>query len=108
MVGYVKENDYFLPVLENGEKLSEIKSKTMSGKAPLILDFTEEIYLEKISEELDALPDNIRKLIAEIHWNPSDDNKTKIVLYMNDACTVDATIRNFAEIIKAYPSRVSQ
>ena len=108
MVGYVKENDYFLPVLENGEKLSEIKSKTMSGKAPLILDFTEEIYLEKISEELNELPDNIRKLISEIHWNPSDDNKNKILLYMNDGYTVDGTIRNFAEKMKVYPSIVSQ
>lgn len=108
MVGYVKQDDYFLPVLENGEKISELKSKMMTGKAPLMLDFTEEIYLEKISEELNELPQNIRKLISEIHWNPRDDNKNKILLYMNDGFTVDGTIRDFSEKMKVYPSIVSQ
>src|SRR5699024_8942539 len=100
LVGYVKHDGYFLPVLENGEKISELKSKTMSGNAPLMLDFTENVYLEKISKELKDLPGSIRELISEIHWNPEDDNKNKIILYMNDGFMVDGTIRNFSEKMK--------
>ena len=108
LVGYVKQDEYYLPVLENGEKISEIKSKTMQGNAPLILDFTEGAYLEKMSEELNKLPRSIRNLISEIHWTPKGENKNKILLYMNDGFMVDGTIRNFSEKMKVYPSIVSQ
>src|SRR5699024_9223342 len=43
------------------------------------------------------LPDAIRGLISEIYWNPTDGNKNKIMLYMNDGFVVDGVIRRFAD-----------
>lgn len=108
VVGYVEEDEYFFPVLENGEKLTELKEASMSGDAPLMLDFDEDEYLTKMTEELKELPQDIRKLISEIHWKPEDDNENKILLYMNDGFLVDGSIHEFSEKMQVYPSIVAQ
>lgn len=108
LIGYAEQDDYFVPVLENGEKLTAWKEDSASGDAPLLLDFNEDEYLTKMTEELKSLPGNIRELISEIHWEPEDDHKNKIRLYMNDGFQVEGSIREFSEKMKVYPSIVAQ
>lgn len=107
-VGYVKRDGFYYPILGNGKVLTKLKRKSTNGDAPLLIDFNDESKLNKMTDELKKLPQNIRSLISEIHWKPKEDNKNKIVLYMSDGYMVDGTIRNFAKNMKVYPSIVAQ
>lgn len=105
-VGYIKKGGEFHPVLGDGTTLPSLKDTL--GDAPIILDFKEDEYLNRMTAELQKLPLNILNLISEIHWAPIDENKNKIILYMSDGFVVDGSIRNFAEKMQIYPSIVSQ
>jgi len=107
IIGFTKGNDGFHPILANGKIVEETKEIDRS-EAPVLNNFTEQEYLERMAEELNATPDFIFNLISEISWEPSDKNKYKIIMYMNDGFTVHATIRNFSSKMEAYPSIVSQ
>ncbi|MEW9676560.1 cell division protein FtsQ/DivIB [Lentibacillus sp. L22] len=107
-VGYVKQDDAYYPILNNGQVLKSSKQKTINGDAPLLMDFSNESILHKMTDQLHSLPKSILNQISEIHWRPTNDNKYKILLYMNDGYLVDGTIREFAEKMKVYPSIVSQ
>ncbi|TFJ94563.1 cell division protein FtsQ/DivIB [Lentibacillus salicampi] len=107
-VGYTQKNENYYPILGNGKVPENMKQQTVSGDAPLLIGFSDEAYLKEMTEELKNLPESILELISEIHWQPSDENKRKIVLYMNDGYIVDGTIRNFAANMSVYPSIVSQ
>ncbi|ASK63581.1 cell division protein FtsQ [Virgibacillus phasianinus] len=107
-VGYLKKDGFFYPILGNGKVLTKLKRETSNGSAPLLIGFNDESMLNKMTEQLKKLPQNIRNLISEIHWKPKDDNKKKIVLFMSDGYVVDGTIRNFAKNMKVYPSIVAQ
>ncbi|MGM8364219.1 cell division protein FtsQ/DivIB [Virgibacillus sp. W0181] len=106
-IGYIKEKGLYHPVLENGEALKST-SKSVIGDAPLLSDFNDKKFLLQLAKELNQLPDSIIRLISEISWQPTEKNKNKIILYMNDGYTVDGTIRDFANKMKAYPSIVAQ
>ncbi len=106
LVGYLKEGDEIHSVLGTGITLSgHIESL---AEAPLMIGFTEESYLESMTAELEKLPKSILNLISEIYWKPTEENKNKIVLYMNDGYVVHGTIRNFSNKMQVYPSIVSQ
>lgn len=106
-IGYIKQNEKYYPILENGEIVQSINQSTI-GDAPLLSNFTNEKYLSNMSKELHQLPDSIVDLISEISWQPTEKNKNKIILYMNDGYLVDGTIKEFSEKMKAYPSIVAQ
>jgi len=106
-VGYIKKEGFFYPVMGNGKTLTA-EQKTMHGDAPLIMDFTDDSYLQRMTKELEKLPEGIFNLISEVHWKPTEENKNKILLYMNDGFIVDGTIREFADKMQVYPSIVSQ
>lgn len=108
LVGYIKKESSFFPILGNGKTLDTLGKRNFNGDAPLLLDFTEEDYLHSMTGELKKLPDSIINLISEVHWKPTDENKYKILLYMNDGFVVSGTIKDFAEKIEVYPSIVSQ
>lgn len=107
-VGYIKQDGFYYSILGNGKVLTKLKKEKTTGDAPLLLDFNDESKVNKMTNELKQLPQNIRSLISEIHWKPKEDNKNKIVLYMSDGYLVDGTIRNFADKMKLYPSIVAQ
>jgi len=104
-VGYVKnDHEYFL-LLDNGQLIN--KDDIQISQAPLIVDFKEDMY-SSLAEQLSQLPKSILQLISEIHWQRDAEIDNKIFLYMNDGFTVNASLRSFAEQMKAYPSIVSQ
>ncbi|WP_090238303.1 cell division protein FtsQ/DivIB [Lentibacillus halodurans] len=107
-VGYVHDDEHHYPVLGNGKVLDELEQTNVNGNGPLLLGFSDEDFLQQMAGELANLSESILQLISEIHWQPSDDNQYKIILYMNDGYMVDSTIRNFADNMSVYPSIVSQ
>lgn len=107
IVGFIVEEEIPFPVLSNGNVIKMDTSLSL-GDAPLLSEFTDEQYLQRMANELIELPEDVLHLISEIIWEPTEKNKYKIVLYMNDGYTVNATIRNFASKMEVYPSIVSQ
>ncbi|ALX47388.1 cell division protein FtsQ/DivIB [Lentibacillus amyloliquefaciens] len=107
-VGYMKQDEHYFPVLGDGNVLENLQQSSVDGNAPLLLGFSDEKYLNQLTGELKKLPESVLQLISEIHWNPSDENQHKILLYMNDGYMVDGTIRDLAEKMRVYPSIVSQ
>lgn len=108
LVGFIQEKDYYLPVIEKGEIIKERKLKSIRGEAPLLVNFSEDKYLKNIATELQALKPSILSMISELYWQPSKENKNKILLYMNDGYVVSSTIRGFSQKMAVYPSIVSQ
>ncbi len=107
VAGFIKEEETFLPILANGEIISE-KTEIDVSEAPLLKNFSKEDLLERMAYELGETPSGVFDLISEISWEPSKQNKYKITLFMNDGFIVQTTIRNFSNRIKDYPSIVSQ
>lgn len=107
-VGYIKQDSTYFPLLENGNRLESSPLKLLRGDAPLITNFTKQTYLQELTKELQLLPDTVVAIISEIQWKPTEGNPYKILIYMNDGYEVDASIRNFAKSMRAYPSIVSQ
>lgn len=107
-IGYIKKKKSFYPILSDGTVIMEKENTHIRGDAPLLINFKEKKYLEEMTQELSQLPVAIAHLISEVHWKPSEKNKNKIILYMNDGYTVSATIRDFSKRMELYPSIVSQ
>lgn len=107
VVGFVKSDSEFNPVLENGMIVTASNLKNQ-GDGPLLNNFDDEQYLVRMAAELSKIPEDIYNLISEVSWEPTEKNKYKILLYMNDGFIVDATIRNFSTKMSAYPSIISQ
>ncbi len=108
IIGFIEDHAKFYPVLENGETLETAAYSHLNGNAPLLIGFTDKEYLSKIASELNRLPGGILDLISEVYWEPEEDNKNNIFLYMNDGFIVQGKIRDFADGMTAYPSVVSQ
>lgn len=107
IIGYMKEEGTYFPILQNGMMVKKERISNQ-GDGPLLNDFEEDAYLKRMASELNEVPEDVFNLISEITWVPTEKNKYKIVLYMNDGFIVEATIRNFARKMKTYPSIVSQ
>ncbi|WP_407268065.1 cell division protein FtsQ/DivIB [Radiobacillus sp. PE A8.2] len=107
-IGYILQEDRYIPVLENGDLLTANSLSNLNGDAPLLKGFSNSTYLQEMAVEIKKLPDSIVQLISEISWQPKDGNPYKIIVYMNDGYEVEGSIRNFSNTMKAYPSVVSQ
>lgn len=107
IIGYKREKEHFYPIVTDGVIVKNV-DVTLPRSAPLFENFTDEQYLLRFAEELKGVPNHILNLISEVHWKPTDKNKYKVVLYMNDGFIVHATIRDFASKMNAYPSIIAQ
>jgi cell division protein FtsQ len=106
-VAYVKKDDLFYPVLENGFILSNGQSN-LPINAPVLVEFEEGPVLNEMVNELKNLPEEILNSISEIHYKPNKTDKYHITSYMNDGFVVSATIRSYSEKMSHYPSIISQ
>jgi cell division protein FtsQ len=107
IIGYMEEDAIYHPILQNGTIITN-ETITNKGDGPLLHNFKKDAYLERMAAELNGIPEDIFNLISEITWEPTKKNKYKIIMYMNDGFIVDATIRNLATKMKAYPSIIAQ
>ncbi|TCT26867.1 cell division protein FtsQ [Melghiribacillus thermohalophilus] len=103
-VGYVKDEYEYYPILENGQVLTDQKIQKPGSDAPVFIGWDNPVYLTEITGELKKIPIEISALISEIHWIPEDGNPYKVRLYMVNGNEVIASIRNFSEKMKVYPS----
>src|SRR5699024_857653 len=64
LVGFLKKDENYIPVIEDGDIIKDRQTKKINGEAPLLFNFTEEEYLEKMAMELQQLPASISNLIS--------------------------------------------
>ncbi|TFB23295.1 FtsQ-type POTRA domain-containing protein [Filobacillus milosensis] len=107
-VGYVKSSNQFYPILENGKILKEIQLETPRGDAPILYGFSNEEQLSRLTNHLSKLDESIVQLISEIYWEPDDMNQDQLRMFTTDGQEVIASIHNFSEKMKVYPSISSQ
>ena len=103
----VSESD-FLPILSNGKVMETVGEGRVPIHAPLIIGFSEGEELDSVISALEKLPEDINNAISEIHYDPSDTDKYRVKLFMNDGFEVSANSRTLADKLVHYPSIVSQ
>ncbi|SFL99964.1 cell division protein FtsQ [Gracilibacillus orientalis] len=107
-VAYVEVDGKIQPLLENGKLLDKVNSSDIHGDVPILKGFSDNNYLQELSEELANLSPYVFALISEVKWIPSDSNPYKVNLYMTDGQEVESSIRNLSSNLDSYPSIVSQ
>lgn len=107
-VAYIREGDYYYPILEDGTMLKDQQLDQPLGDAPLLHDFERPEMLTLLTEQLKKLPESINQLLSEIYWIPNEINNYKILVYTADGHEVLPPIRDFSTKIKLYPSIASQ
>src|SRR5699024_9745670 len=95
LIGYIRQDYFYQSILGNGDILPEVE--IIDGNAPILIGFTEEEYIKRLANEFHNLPASILQLISEVYWQPTEENKNKILIYMSDGHVVNGTIRDFAE-----------
>ncbi|SEP55250.1 cell division protein FtsQ/DivIB [Piscibacillus halophilus] len=107
-VGYVKSSNLFKPILENGKVLDDTELKVPKGDAPVLYGFSEQEPLTRLTQQLAELDSAVVQLISEIYWEPEDTNKDQIRMFTTDGHEVIASIHNFKDKMKLYPSIAQQ
>ncbi len=107
-LAYMVSGSDFLPILSNGKVMTTIGDGSVPIHAPLIIGFSEGKELDSVISALEVLPEEINNAISEIHYDPSDTDKYRVKLFMNDGFEVSAISRTLAEKLVHYPSIVSQ
>ena len=106
-VAYLKQDDVFFPILENGEIIEMLPEDHHPVNAP-ILENVDEEKLDELASELYELPQSMIQRISEITFTSSDTISYDLTVYMNDGYEVRTCVTNFAENMKKYPAIVSE
>lgn len=101
IVGLVKKKDDYVPILENGKQLDSY-SGTSTDDGPILDGFKKEKQ-EKIIQALAKMPANVRSMISEIKYDPSDSSQNQIKLYTSDNLQILGNIKTIASKMKYYP-----
>lgn len=107
-MAYLKQNQYYLPVMENGKILRNKQTEIIPMNSPILFEFKEGAALTEMIDGLEHLPKEIVNSISEIHYTPTKSDPYHISLFMNDGFEVSATLRSFAQKMVHYPSIISQ
>ncbi|WP_102347024.1 cell division protein FtsQ/DivIB [Bacillus sp. Marseille-P3661] len=107
-VAYLIEGTSYYPIIETGKILDKGELEDIPADAPLLMNWTQSEELQEMAAQLRLVPESILNRISEIHLKPEKFDPLHIVLFMNDGQEVSATIRDFSEKIKNYPSIVEQ
>ncbi|MFC4387315.1 cell division protein FtsQ/DivIB [Gracilibacillus marinus] len=107
-VGNMQTENGLVPLLENGNSLTEFSNNSIVRSVPLLVNFDNYPNIERLAKELNKLPRYIHALISEIQWAPTDTNQQKLILFMTDGYQVEITARSFADLLTSYPSIVNQ
>lgn len=107
-MAYIMDKGQFIPVLENGKRLEDQKTKKTFENVPILIDFTNVDITQSLIKQLENIDEEVRNSISEIHYTPKKKDKYHITLYMNDGYEVSATIKTLSKNIVYYPDIVNQ
>lgn len=104
---YMKKDNAFFPILENGARLSALDDGQVPVNAPILVDWPEGEKLAAMAGQLKDLPESLVHRISEIYYTPIDHFPNAITVYMNDGFEVRASIDDFAQKMKKYPEIIA-
>ncbi|WP_258087962.1 cell division protein FtsQ/DivIB [Weissella fangxianensis] len=107
-VGYVKADNKYYPILENGSMLDHGLSNQKVGGLPIYDGFTSDKQLRKTLSEFGKLSDPLRHAVSEIVWSPNSQNNQRLLIYMNDGNQVLIRADEMSKKLKYYPGMVAQ
>ncbi|WP_227395603.1 cell division protein FtsQ/DivIB [Jeotgalibacillus aurantiacus] len=107
-MAYLRQEQEYTPVYENGFLGTKGPSEVIRGSAPLLVGFSDRELVQKLAGSLSELPDEVLNSISEIHHSPTDVDNERIQVFMNDGFEVSAVIPTFADKMVHYGSIVSQ
>ncbi|AZU61434.1 cell division protein FtsQ/DivIB [Neobacillus mesonae] len=107
-IAYLKKEQDYIPVMDNGKLLNNKKSQIIPVNSPILFEFKEGPALIELIKSLETLPAEIINSISEIHYTPTKTDPYHISLFMNDGFEVSATLRSFSQKMIHYPSIISQ
>lgn len=107
-VGYVKADNKYYPILENGSMLNRGLSNQQVGGLPIYDGFTSDKQLRKTLSEFGKLSDPLRHAVSEIVWSPNSQNNQRLLIYMNDGNQVLISADEMSKKMKYYPGMVAQ
>ena len=103
-VGYVKSNDHYYPILANGKMFKDGEVNQPIGGLPLYDNFKSDSDLKPVLAQFGKLPLALRRSVSEIVWSPTDQNKQRLELFMNDGNEVLISADELASKLKYYPA----
>lgn len=106
-VAYLKENNTYYPILENGKILNQLQQEETPVNAPILVSVDKE-KLEDIASELKQLPQSLIQRISEITFTSSETISYDLTVFMNDGFEVRTSVQNFADNMKKYPAILQQ
>jgi cell division protein FtsQ len=107
-VAYILDKQKFLPLLENGKILTNIKQDIVPNDAPILVNWKKGDDIQEMASQLAELPAHVLNAISEIHHTPNSNDHYHVTVFMNDGFEVSATVHNFAKKMSLYPSIVNQ
>ncbi|MFG3612256.1 FtsQ-type POTRA domain-containing protein [Rummeliibacillus sp. G93] len=106
-VAFLKENDQYSLVLDNGQTLRLSKLPTRLDM-PILVGFENKKTRVKMIRQLKQLSSELTALISQVNLIPNDSNPYAIQMFMNDGFEVRGSISSLASKLKFYPSIISQ
>lgn len=106
-VALLKTEDGFETLLENGEALRGWQVSIENVDGPVLIDWTIGTHLDDLIEQLHKVPESVLKSISEIHPMDPQNISNALRIYMMDGYEVRASIVDFSEKMRLYPSIVS-
>ncbi|MGW9855701.1 cell division protein FtsQ [Staphylococcus hominis] len=101
LVGFVKDKNKYVPIIEGNKKLKNYNGDIASS-APMLEDFKGE-DLNNITKALSKMSNETRNMISEIKYAPLQNQQNRVLLYMKDGMQVVGDINTIANKIKYYP-----
>jgi cell division protein FtsQ len=103
-IAYLQIDGQYFPIIENGNVLEALEENEWPVDAPILVNWQKGEKLHALASQLIKMEQQISSRISEIHYNPSDIDPWRILLFMNDGYEVTATVSNLADNIAVYPS----
>jgi cell division protein FtsQ len=106
-VGYIQKSGQFFPLLGDGRMLND-GQKTQPSSLPVYEKFKSDASLKKTLKSIGKLPAAIRTNISEVVYSPTNENDSRLKMYMNDGNTVLISIGDIDSKMAYYPGMASE
>ncbi|PWG00638.1 cell division protein FtsQ/DivIB [Levilactobacillus bambusae] len=101
--GYAEVGNHYVEVLEDGTISTKRINQPQAG-APVYNGFKSTKTLRSMIKQYAQLPSDVKSSISDIRFDPTQTDKTRVHVFMNDGNEVYATIPTFAKKMAYYPS----
>ncbi len=103
IVGYLKRNNYYYPILASGHVKKNKLKQPQSGQ-PVYDGFKSTKILEKTVNQYSQLSETVQLGISEIKFQPTNNDEQRLRVFMNDGNEILIKYSKLAKKMPYYPS----